>query len=327
MSKTRIGILGYGNLGRGVELAIHQNEDMELVAVYTRRDPATVTVKTPGVSVRSAEQLEAGNEPIDVLILCGGSATDLPAQTPVFAGKYNVIDSFDTHHNIPQHFERVDEAARAAGTVGLISCGWDPGLFSLNRLFGNCFIPEGSDYTFWGRGVSQGHSDALRRIEGVADARQYTVPVEAALEGARSGTHPSFTTRQMHTRECWVVLEEGADPAKIEAEIKAMPNYFDEYDVTVNFISQEELDRDHAELPHGGFVLRSGDTAGGHTSVIEYSLKLGSNPEFTASVLVAYARAVARLAAEGQKGAYTVFDIAPAYLSIHDGAYLRSHLL
>ncbi|WP_281702794.1 diaminopimelate dehydrogenase [Cryptobacterium curtum] len=327
MSKTRIGILGYGNLGRGVELAIHQNEDMELVAVYTRRDPATVTVKTPGVSVRSAEQLEAGNEPIDVLILCGGSATDLPAQTPVFAGKYNVIDSFDTHHNIPQHFERVDEAARAAGTVGLISCGWDPGLFSLNRLFGNCFIPEGSDYTFWGRGVSQGHSDALRRIEGVADARQYTVPVEAALEGARSGTHPSFTTRQMHTRECWVVLEEGADPAKIEAEIKSMPNYFDEYDVTVNFISQEELDRDHAELPHGGFVLRSGDTAGGHTSVIEYSLKLGSNPEFTASVLVAYARAVARLATEGQKGAYTVFDIAPAYLSMHDGAYLRSHLL
>ena len=327
MSKTRIGILGYGNLGRGVELAIHQNEDMELVAVYTRRDPATVTVKTPGVSVRSAEQLEAGNEPIDVLILCGGSATDLPAQTPVFAGKYNVIDSFDTHHNIPQHFERVDEAARAAGTVGLISCGWDPGLFSLNRLFGNCFIPEGSDYTFWGRGVSQGHSDALRRIEGVADARQYTVPVEAALEGARSGTHPSFTTRQMHTRECWVVLEEGADPAKIEAEIKSMPNYFDEYDVTVNFISQEELDRDHAELPHGGFVLRSGDTAGGHTSVIEYSLKLGSNPEFKASVLVAYARAVVRLAAEGQKGAYTVFDIAPAYLSMHDGAYLRSHLL
>lgn len=327
MSKTRIGILGYGNLGRGVELAIRQNEDMELVAVYTRRDPATVTVKTPGVSVRSAEQLEAGNEPIDVLILCGGSATDLPAQTPVFAGKYNVVDSFDTHHNIPQHFERVDEAARAAGTVGLISCGWDPGLFSLNRLFGNCFIPEGSDYTFWGRGVSQGHSDALRRIEGVADARQYTVPVEAALEGARSGTHPSFTTRQMHTRECWVVLEEGADPAKIEAEIKSMPNYFDEYDVTVNFISQEELDRDHAELPHGGFVLRSGDTAGGHTSVIEYSLKLGSNPEFTASVLVAYARAVARLAAEGQKGAYTVFDIAPAYLSMHDGAYLCSHLL
>ncbi|ACU95038.1 diaminopimelate dehydrogenase [Cryptobacterium curtum DSM 15641] len=327
MSKTRIGILGYGNLGRGVELAIRQNEDMELVAVYTRRDPATVTVETPGVAVRSAEQLEAGNEPIDVLILCGGSATDLPAQTPVFAGKYNVIDSFDTHHNIPQHFERVDEAACAAGTVGLISCGWDPGLFSLNRLFGNCFIPEGSDYTFWGRGVSQGHSDALRRIEGVADARQYTVPVEAALEGARSGTHPNFTTREMHTRECWVVLEEGADPAKIEAEIKAMPNYFDEYDVTVNFISQEELDRDHAELPHGGFVLRSGDTAGGHTSVIEYSLKLGSNPEFTASVLVAYARAVARLAAEGQKGAYTVFDIAPAYLSIHDGAYLRSHLL
>lgn len=327
MSKTRIGILGYGNLGRGVELAIRQNEDMELVAVYTRRDPATVTVKTPGVAVRSAEQLEAGNEPIDVLILCGGSATDLPAQTPVFAGKYNVIDSFDTHHNIPQHFGRVDEAARAAGTVGLISCGWDPGLFSLNRLFGNCFIPEGSDYTFWGRGVSQGHSDALRRIEGVADARQYTVPVEAALEGARSGTHPSFTTRQMHTRECWVVLEEGADPAKIEAEIKSMPNYFDEYDVTVNFISQEELDRDHAELPHGGFVLRSGDTAGGHTSVIEYSLKLGSNPEFTASVLVAYARAVVRLAAEGQKGAYTVFDIAPAYLSMHDGAYLRSHLL
>ena len=324
---TRIGILGYGNLGRGVELAIRQNDDMELAAVYTRRDPASLQIATPDVPVRSAEQLGAGNEPIDVLVICGGSATDLPKQTPVFAAKYNVIDSFDTHAHIPEHFAAVDEAASAAGKTALISCGWDPGLFSLNRLFGNCFLPQGADYTFWGKGISQGHSDAIRRIEGVADAKQYTIPVPEALEAARSGENPELTTREKHTRECFVVLEEGADPAAVTEQIINMPNYFDEYDVTVNFISQDELDAEHSEMPHGGFVLRSGQTASGKTMVIEYSLKLESNPEFTASVLVAYARAVARLAAEGQTGCKTVFDIAPAYLSPLDGAYLRAHML
>ncbi len=324
---TRVGILGYGNLGRGVELAIRQNDDLELAAVYSRRDPASVKIATDGVPVKSADQLAQGKEDIDVLVICGGSAFDLPEMTPKYAKLYNVIDSFDTHHNIPSHFEAVDAAAKEGGKTALISCGWDPGLFSLNRLFGNCFVPEGKDYTFWGRGVSQGHSDAIRRIEGVADAKQYTLPVEEALDGARSGDNPEFTTRQMHTRECWVVLEEGADAAKVEEEIKTMPNYFDEYDVTVNFISQEELDRDHSGMPHGGFVLRSGKSAGGNNSVIEYSLKLDSNPEFTASVLVAYARAVKRLSDEGSNGCKTVFDIAPAYLSSHDGAYLRSHLL
>ena len=324
---VRIGILGYGNVGKGAELAIRQNDDLELAAIYTRRDPATVKIATEGVPVRTVADLETGNEPIDVLIICSGSATDLPQQTPKYAALYNVIDSFDTHARIPEHFANVNAAATEAGTVALISCGWDPGLFSLNRLFGNCFIPQGADYTFWGKGISQGHSDALRRIPGVADARQYTIPVPEALEAARSGANPELTTRQKHTRECWVVLEEGADADAIRQQIVEMPNYFDEYDVTVNFISQEELDRDHAAMPHGGFVLRSGQMASGNTSVIEYSLKLDSNPEFTASVLAAYARAVARLAAEGASGAKTVFDIAPAYLSPFDGDYLRAHML
>lgn len=324
---TRIGILGYGNLGRGVELAIRQNDDMELAAVYTRRDPASVSIATEGVPVRSVADLETGNEDIDVLILCGGSATDLPEQTPKYAALYNVVDSFDTHANIPAHFANVDAAARETGTCALISCGWDPGLFSLNRLYANCILPQGADYTFWGRGVSQGHSDALRRIPGVADARQYTIPVPAALDAVRAGDNPQLTTRQKHTRECWVVLEEGADAQAVEKQIVEMPNYFDEYDVTVNFISQEELDRDHAGLPHGGFVIRTGTTAGGNDCRIEYSLDLGSNPEFAACVLVSYARAVARLAAEGATGCKTVFDIAPAYLSPVSGEELRAHML
>ena len=324
---VKIGILGYGNLGKGVELAIRQNDDLELEAVYTRRDPSTVKIATEGVEVRSVAALDTGNEPIDVLIICGGSATDLPVQTPKYAALYNVVDSFDTHARIPEHFANVNAAATEAGNVALISCGWDPGLFSLNRLFGNCFIPQGKDYTFWGKGISQGHSDALRRIPGVADAKQYTIPVPEALEAARSGQNPELTTREKHTRECWVVLEEGADAEAVREQIVNMPNYFDEYDVTVNFISQEELDRDHSAMPHGGFVLRSGQMASGNTSVIEYSLKLDSNPDFTSSVLTCYARAIARLSAEGASGAKTVFDIAPAYLSPFDGDYLRAHML
>ena len=324
---VKIGILGYGNLGKGVELAIRQNDDLELEAVYTRRDPATVKIATEGVEVRPVSMLDTGNEPIDVLVICGGSATDLPEQTPKYAALYNVVDSFDTHARIPEHFANVDAAAKGAGKTALISCGWDPGLFSLNRLFGNCFIPQGKDYTFWGKGISQGHSDALRRIPGVADAKQYTIPVPEALEAARSGKNPELSTREKHTRECWVVLEEGADPAAVTEQIVTMKNYFDEYDVEVNFISQEELDRDHSAMPHGGFVLRSGQMASGNTSVIEYSLKLDSNPDFTSSVLTCYARAIARLAAEGNTGAKTVFDIAPAYLSPFDGDYLRAHML
>lgn len=323
----RIGILGYGNLGRGIELAIRQNADMELAAVYTRRDPESVTIATEGVPVRPAADLDGGNEPIDVLIIAGGSATDLPQQTPAYAKLYNVVDSFDTHANIPEHFANVDAAARENGNVALISCGWDPGLFSLNRLYAHCVLPVGSDYTFWGKGVSQGHSDAIRRIDGVADAKQYTIPVESALEAVRSGSNPVLSTREKHTRECWVVLEEGADPEAVRKEIVEMPNYFADYDTVVNFISQEELDRDHAGLPHGGFVLRTGSSAVGTPMKIEYSLELGSNPEFTSSVLVAYARAVARLAGEGAEGCRTVFDIAPAYLSPEDGATLRAHML
>ena len=327
MSKVRLGILGYGNLGKGVEQAVKQNDDMELVTVYSRRDPATVSVATEGLAVKPAEALESGEEPLDVLVLCGGSATDLPEQTPHYAGLYNVVDSFDTHAKIPEHFGAVDAAAAGAGKTALISCGWDPGLFSLNRLLGNCFLPQGADYTFWGRGVSQGHSDAVRRIAGVADAKQYTIPVEAALEAVRSGSNPQLTTREKHLRECFVVLEEGADAAEVERQIVTMPNYFDEYDTTVHFISKEEFDRDHRAMPHGGFVLRSGQSASGKNMLIEYSLKLDSNPEFTSSVLVAYARAVARMAAEGKQGAITVFDVPPAYLSPLDGAELRAHLL
>ncbi|HIW76389.1 MULTISPECIES: diaminopimelate dehydrogenase [Gordonibacter] len=329
MAKTRIGILGYGNLGRGVELSCRQNDDMELVALFTRRDPASVKPLTEGVAVYSADDLAAHRDDIDVLVICGGSANDLPEQTPACARLFNVVDSFDTHANIPTHFANVDAAAQEAGTVAVISAGWDPGMFSLARLYATSILPEGADYTFWGRGVSQGHSDAIRRIEGVADARQYTVPVPEALEAVRAGEMPELTTRQKHTRECFVVAKEGADKAAIEKAIVEMPNYFADYDTTVTFITQEELDRDHAGIPHGGSVIRSGATGanGEHTHVIEYSLKLDSNPEFTGSVLVACARAAHRLSQEGQKGCKTLFDIPPAYLSAASAEDLRAHLL
>ena len=325
----RIGILGYGNLGKGVECAIKHNEDMELAAVFTRRDPAGLKIQTEGVKVCSVQDAPSMKDAIDVMILCGGSATDLPVQTPEMAKYFHVVDSFDTHARIPEHYAAVDAAAKESGHVGIISVGWDPGMFSLNRLYANAILPGGHDYTFWGKGVSQGHSDAIRRVAGVKDARQYTVPVEAALEAVRSGSSPELTTRQKHTRECFVVAEDGADLARIEKEIVTMPNYFADYDTTVHFISEEELMRDHAGIPHGGFVIRTGTTGWNdeHGHVIEYRLKLDSNPEFTASVLVAYARAAYRLGQEGQKGCRTVFDIAPAYLSAVDGAELRKHLL
>ena len=326
---VRIGILGYGNLGRGIESAIRQNQDMELVAVFTRRDPQQVKIQTEGVSVYKVDQIAEFQDKIDVLMLCGGSATDLPKQTPEYAKYFNVIDSFDTHANIPQHFADVDEVAKANGHVAMISVGWDPGMFSLNRLYAASILPEGKDYTFWGKGVSQGHSDAIRRVKGVKDGKQYTIPVDAALEAVRSGSNPELTTRQKHTRECFVVAEEGADLAQIEHDIKTMPNYFSDYDTTVHFISEEELKRDHSGIPHGGFVIRSGKTGLNkeHNHIIEYSLKLDSNPEFTASVLVAYARAVYRMKQEGMKGCKTVFDVAPAYLSPMSGEELRAHLL
>ena len=326
---VRIGILGYGNLGRGIECAIRQNQDMELVAVFTRRDPQQVKIQTEGVSVYKVDQIAEFQDKIDVLMLCGGSATDLPKQTPEYAKYFNVIDSFDTHANIPQHFADVDEVAKANGHVAMISVGWDPGMFSLNRLYAASILPEGKDYTFWGKGVSQGHSDAIRRVKGVKDGKQYTSPVDAALEAVRSGSNPELTTRQKHTRECFVVAEEGADLAQIEHDIKTMPNYFSDYDTTVHFISEEELKRDHSGIPHGGFVIRSGKTGLNkeHNHIIEYSLKLDSNPEFTASVLVAYARAVYRMKQEGMKGCKTVFDVAPAYLSPMSGEELRAHLL
>ena len=328
MMSIRVGILGYGNLGRGVESAITQNPDLELAAVFTRRAPESVKVRT-GVKVLHADELEHMQDEIDVLVLCGGSATDLPVQTPHYAAMYNVVDSFDTHAKIPEHFAAVDAAAKKAGKVGIISCGWDPGMFSLNRLYSNCILPEGQDYTFWGKGVSQGHSDAVRRIEGVKDCRQYTIPVPEAVDAVRSGSNPELTTRQKHTRECFVVAEEGADLARIENEIKTMPNYFSDYDTTVHFITQEEMERDHSGLPHGGSVIRTGVTGldREHKHVIEYSLKLDSNPEFTASVIAAYARAAYRMNQEGASGAKTVFDIAPAYLSAKSGEELRAHLL
>ena len=325
----RIGILGYGNLGRGVECAIKQNPDMELAAVFTRRAPESVRIQTQGVPVCRIEDAVQMQDKIDVMILCGGSATDLPVQTPEFVQYFNVIDSFDTHAKIPEHFTAVDEAAKKSGKVGIISCGWDPGMFSLNRLYANAVLPQGKDYTFWGKGVSQGHSDAIRRIEGVADARQYTSPVDEALASVRAGENPELTTRQKHTRECFVVAQEGADKARIEEEIKTMPNYFDEYDTTVHFISEEEMKRDHSGIPHGGFVIRSGKTGWNEEfgNVIEYSLKLDSNPAFTSSILVAFARAAYRLAEEGQSGCRTVFDIAPAYLSAKSGEELRRTML
>lgn len=325
----RVGILGYGNLGRGVECAVKQNDDMELAAVFTRRDPSGVTILTEGVPVCSVDDAADWKDKIDVLILCGGSATDLPKQTPEFAKLFNVIDSFDTHARIPEHFANVDAAAKESGKVGIISVGWDPGMFSLNRVYANAILTNGKDYTFWGKGVSQGHSDAIRRIEGVADARQYTIPVPEALEKVRNGETPELTTREKHTRECFVVAKEGADLSGIEKEIKEMPNYFADYDTTVHFISQEELDRDHKGIPHGGFVIRSGSTGWNDENrhIIEYSLKLDSNPEFTASVLTAYARAAYRMNKEGQKGCKTVFDVAPAYLCRQSGAELRAHML
>ena len=325
----KIGILGYGNLGRGVECAVKQNDDMELVAAFTRRNPEDVKILTEAATVCNVADVEDWKDKIDVMIICGGSATDLPKQTPVYAKMFNVIDSFDTHARIPEHFANVDAAAKEGGHVGIISVGWDPGMFSLNRLYANAILPDGNDYTFWGKGVSQGHSDAIRRVEGVKDGKQYTIPVEAALKAVRNGENPELTTRQKHTRECFVVLEEGADAAKVEEEIKTMPNYFSDYDTTVHFISEEELKANHSGIPHGGFVLRSGKTGwnGENKHLIEYSLKLDSNPEFTSSVLIAYARAAYRLASEGQSGCKTVFDIAPAYLSAKSGEELRKHML
>ncbi len=325
----RVGIMGYGNLGRGIEAAVRQNSDMTLAAVFTRRAPESLTIRTEGVPIYHADDALLHKDEIDVLILCGGSATDLPVQTPLYASHFNVVDSFDTHAAIPAHFAKVDEAARASGHVGIISVGWDPGMFSLNRLYGSAILPDGADYTFWGKGVSQGHSDAVRRVEGVLDARQYTVPVENALAAVRSGETPALTAREKHTRVCFVVAEEGADKARIEREIKTMPNYFADYDTTVYFITAEEMKRDHSGMPHGGFVIRSGKTGfdGEHRHVIEYSLKLDSNPEFTSSVLVAYARAAVRMHKEGQAGAKTVLDVPPAYLSGKSGEELRASLL
>ena len=325
----KIGILGYGNLGRGVECAVKQNGDMELAAVFTRRAPENVSILTKEAEVCHVDDLESWKDKIDVLIICGGSATDLPVQSPKYAEMFNIIDSFDTHAKIPEHYAAVDEAAKKGGNIGIISVGWDPGMFSLNRMYANAILPEGKDYTFWGKGVSQGHSDAIRRVEGVKDGKQYTIPIESALEAVRSGSNPELTTGEKHLRECFVVAEEGADLQKIEETIKTMPNYFDEYETIVHFISQEELDRDHSGIPHGGFVIRSGKTGWEeeHQHVIEYSLKLDSNPEFTSSVLTAYARAAYRLSREGQTGCRTVFDIAPAYLSARSGEELRKHLL
>ena len=325
----KIGIAGYGNLGRGVECAVKQNPDMTLAAVFTRRNPEDVQILTEGVPVCRIADAAEWKDKIDVMILCGGSATDLPEQTPALARMFNVIDSFDTHARIPEHFANVDAAAKEGGKIGIISVGWDPGMFSLNRLYANAILPDGKDYTFWGKGVSQGHSDAVRRVAGVKDARQYTIPVESALEAVRAGENPELSTREKHTRECFVVLEEGTDAAKVEEEIRTMPNYFADYDTTVHFISEEELQKNHSGIPHGGFVLRSGKTGwdGENSHLIEYSLKLDSNPEFTSSVLVAYARAACRLSQEGVSGCKTVFDIAPAYLSEKSGEELRKMML
>ena len=324
----RIGILGYGNLGRGVECAIKHNPDMELVGVFTRRAPESVKILTETAKVYSVDDAEKMKDQIDVMILCGGSATDLPEQTPKYAQWFNVVDSFDTHKRIPEHFANVDKVASENGHVGIISVGWDPGMFSLNRMYANAILTNGKDYTFWGKGVSQGHSDAIRRIEGVKNGIQYTVPIEAAVDQVRSGSEPELTTRQKHLRECYVVAEEGADKAAIEEAIKTMPNYFDEYDTTVTFITEEELKANHSKMPHGGFVIRTGETGcEGNKHVIEYSLKLDSNPEFTGSVLVAYARAAYRLSQKGESGARSVFDIAPAMLSQMTPEELRAHML
>ena len=325
----KIAILGYGNLGRGIECAVKQNDDMSLVAVFTRRSPDTVKILSEGVPVYHIDEILAHKDEIDVLILCGGSATDLPVQTPEYAKHFTLVDSFDTHAKIPEHFSNVDAAAKAGGNIAVISCGWDPGMFSLNRLYASAILPDGKDYTFWGKGVSQGHSDAIRRIDGVVDAKQYTIPIDAALDAVRSGVNPELSARQKHLRECFVVAADGADKEKIENEIKTMPNYFADYDTVVHFISLEELRRDHSAIPHGGFVIRSGKTGwqGENTHIIEYSLKLDSNPEFTSSVIVAYARAAFRMKGEGMCGCKTVFDIPPAYLSSLTAEELRKTML
>ena len=328
MDKIKIGIVGYGNIGRGVEQAIKRNDDMELKAVFTRRDPASVKIQTEGAEVKHFDDMEAMKDEIDVMILCGGSATDLPVIGPKVAASFNTIDSFDTHAKIPEYFANVDKAAKEGKNVSIISVGWDPGMFSLNRLYAESILVQGSTYTFWGKGVSQGHSDAIRRIEGVKNGIQYTVPIEAAVDQVRSGSEPELTTRQKHLRECYVVAEEGADKAAIEEAIKTMPNYFDEYDTTVTFITEEELKANHSKMPHGGFVIRTGETGcEGNKHVIEYSLRLDSNPEFTGSVLVAYARAAYRLSQKGESGARSVFDIAPAMLSQMTPEELRAHML
>ena len=328
MDKIRIGIVGYGNIGRGVEQSVKRNDDMELKAVFTRRDPASVKIQTEGAEVKHFDDMEAMKDEIDVMILCGGSATDLPVIGPKVAASFNTIDSFDTHAKIPEYFANVDKAAKEGKNVSIISVGWDPGMFSLNRLYAESILVQGSTYTFWGKGVSQGHSDAIRRIEGVKNGIQYTVPIEAAVDQVRSGSEPELTTRQKHLRECYVVAEEGADKAAIEEAIKTMPNYFDEYDTTVTFITEEELKANHSKMPHGGFVIRTGETGcEGNKHVIEYSLKLDSNPEFTGSVLVAYARAAHRLSKKGESGARSVFDIAPAMLSQMTPEELRAHML
>ena len=328
MDKIKIGIVGYGNIGRGVEQAIKRNEDMELAAVFTRRDPASVKVATEGVKVVHMDDMLSMKGDVDVMVLCGGSATDLPVMGPEIAANFNTIDSFDTHAKIPEYFANVDKAAKEGNNISIISVGWDPGMFSLNRLYAESILVQGSTYTFWGKGVSQGHSDAIRRIPGVKNAIQYTVPVDEAVDQVRSGSEPKLTTRDKHTRECYVVAQEGANKAEIENAIKTMPNYFDEYNTTVHFISEEELKRDHSKMPHGGFVIRTGETGEeGNKHVIEYSLKLDSNPEFTASVLIAYARAAYRLNQKGENGARSVFDIAPALLSMKTPEQLRKEIL
>ena len=324
----KVGLYGYGNIAKGVECAVKQNEDMVISCVFTRRNPDTVSTIS-GAPVYKTDDILNHKDDVDVLVMCGGSATDLPEQTPAMAKYFNVVDSFDTHKNIPVHFENVDKVAKESGKIGVISVGWDPGMFSLNRLYGSCILKDGADYTFWGKGVSQGHSDAIRRVDGVIDARQYTIPVDTALDAVRSGSQPQLTTREKHTRECFVVAEEGADLKRIENDIVTMKNYFDEYDTTVHFISQEELDRDHKGIPHGGFVIRTGKTGKDleNTHVIEYSLKLDSNPEFTASVITAYVRAAYRMNKEGMSGCKTVFDIPPSYLSDKSGEELRKMML
>ncbi len=329
MSKIRIGIVGYGNLGKSAELGIRQNKDMELAGVFTRRNPSEIKLATEGVKAYTIEDSVKMTDIIDVMLLCGGSMSDLPVQGPQFAKLFHTVDGFDTHAKIPQYYAEVDQEAKAAGKVCIISSGWDPGMFSINRLYADAILPEGKVYTFWGKGVSQGHSDAIRRVKGVLDAKQYTIPVEEAMERVRNGEAPALTTRDKHLRECYVVAEPGADLSRIEQEIKSMPNYFSDYDTTVHFITLEELKEKHNTMPHGGFVIQSGRTGKNleHNHIIEYSLKLDSNPDFTANVMLAYARAAYRLGQEGISGAKTVFDIAPAYLSMKNGEELRAQLL